>query len=142
MPVLDASVQIALVNRADGHREAARAWYSRAIADGAEVYAPWILLAEVGAGLSRGLGDPSLAHRAIERIIAEGVVQLVPVDSELAMRAAAIAIEHRIRGCDAVYVALAASLGEALVTFDEQQSARAAGMVPVLRPDAGLGKRA
>jgi predicted nucleic acid-binding protein len=136
MPILDASVQIALVNQADRHREAARAWYSRAIIGEAKVYAPWILLAEVGAGLSRGLGDPSLAHRAVERIIAEGVVRLIPVDADLAGRAARIAIEHRIRGCDAVYVALAASLDEALVTFDEQQSARAAAVVCVLRPDA------
>ena len=41
---------------------------------------------------------------------------------------------NRIRGCDAVYVALAEALDEPLVTFDEQQAARAAGVVRVLRP--------
>lgn len=133
MAVLDASVQIALVNRADPHREAALRWYRSAIAKAEPLHAPWIIVAELGSGIRRGLGDRDLAQQAVQSLIADGMVQLVPVDADLAARAAAIAIDHGIRGCDAVYVALAQALGESLVTFDQQQSTRGAAAATVLR---------
>lgn len=141
MAVLDASVQIALSNAGDLHREAAVVWHRDALASGEPLYAPWILAAEVGAAISRGQGDPDLARKTVAKLIGAGIVHLIPVDGRLAERAAAIAIDHRLRGCDAVYVALAEALGEPLVTFDEQQALRAAGVVRVLRPgeDAGGG---
>lgn len=134
MAVLDASVQIALVNRADPHREAALRWYRSAIAKAEPLHAPWIMVAELGSGIRRGLGDRDLAQQAVQSLIADGMVQLVLVDADLAARAAAIAIDHGIRGCDAVYVALAQALGEPLVTFDRQQSTRGAGAATVLQP--------
>ncbi len=134
MAVLDASVQIALVNRADPHREAALRWYRSAIAKAEPLHAPWIIVAELGSGIRRGLGDRDLAQQAVQSLIADGMVQLVLVDADLAARAAAIAIDHGIRGCDAVYVALAQALGEPLVTFDRQQSTRGAGAATVLQP--------
>lgn len=133
MAVLDASVQIALVNRADPHREAALRWYRSAIAKAEPLHAPWIIVAEVGSGIRRGLGDRELAGQAVQSLIADGMVQLVPVDADLAARAAAIAIDHGIRGCDALYVALAQALGESLVTFDQQQYTRGAAAATVLR---------
>ena len=133
MAVLDASVQIALVNRADPHREAAMRWYRSAIARAEPLHAPWIIVAEVGSGIRRGLGDRELAGQAVKSLIADGMVHLVPVDADLAARAADIVIDHGIRGCDAVYVALAQALGEPLVTFDRQQSTCGAGAAQVLR---------
>jgi len=140
MAVIDASVYIAVVNRSDHHHAAARAWHHGTAQGGEPLFAPWILVAEVSAALSRGLGDAAFAHQTVHQIADDGMVQLIPVDAALAVRAAAIAADHRIRGCDAVYVALAAELGETLVTFDRQQSARAAAAVPVHRPGgAGSG---
>ena len=52
----------------------------------------------------------------------------------LAEQAAAIAAEHRIRGCDALYVALADMLSEPLVTLDRQQLERGAAVVTTRRP--------
>ncbi|MFQ5433427.1 MAG: hypothetical protein ACE5FD_00980 [Anaerolineae bacterium] len=43
----------------------------------------------------------------------------------MANRAAVIAADYQIRGCDAVYVTLAEALGEALITLDKQQGERA-----------------
>lgn len=139
MAVLDASVQIALLNAADEHRQAALAWYTAALTAGEPIHAPWILVAEVGAGITRGLSRPALAREAVARIVGDGAITLFPVDAGLAERAAAVAIEHRVRGCDAIYVALAAILGDTLVTFDAQQSERARAIVSVLTPGAGAG---
>jgi predicted nucleic acid-binding protein len=52
----------------------------------------------------------------------------------MAERAAGIAVEHGIRGCDAVYVALAEQFGDVLVTLDRQQLERGAAVAPVREP--------
>jgi len=49
---------------------------------------------------------------------------IVPADDVLGERAAAPAADHRIRGCDAVYVALAQEHGATLITLDHQQRER------------------
>lgn len=135
MAVVDASVMVTVANRADPHHDVARDWHSRAVRAGEPLHAPWILVAEVAAAISRGQGDVSLAHRVVQCMTEGGLIHFSPIDAALAARAWAIAADRRIRGCDAVYVALAAELGETLVTLDAQQLARAAGVVEVHRPD-------
>jgi predicted nucleic acid-binding protein len=134
MAVIDASVQVALLNGADRHHDAALVWFRQAMWAGEPLSAPWILVTEVAAALGRGLGDPGLAHRAVRRMVDDTVVELVAVDSGLATRAAALAVIHGLRGCDAVYVALAAELGEPLVTLDQQQGTAAGAVVEVRQP--------
>lgn len=58
----------------------------------------------------------------------------MPISEDLALRAATIAATQRIKGCDAIYVALAAELDDVLVTFDQEQADRAAPVVRVLVP--------
>lgn len=137
MAVLDASVQVALMNARDPHHEDALRWYAAALAQERSLAAPVILLAEVAAALARGVADPALARRAIEGLRADPNLQLEPVDEALAERAALLAAEHRIRGCDALYVALAHRRGDALVTLDRQQRERGAAAVDVESPAAG-----
>ena len=55
--------------------------------------------------------------------------RLVPVEADLARRSARIARELKLRGADAVYVALARRLGIPLVTWDRDQLEQA--RVPV-----------
>jgi len=62
------------------------------------------------------------------------VIELVSVSQAMAERAAIIAADHRIRGCDAVYVALADQRGDALVTLDRQQLDRGTAIVNVREP--------
>jgi predicted nucleic acid-binding protein len=130
MPVIGASVYIALINaHEDGHDDS-WAWLEQAISAQEPVVAPVILLAEVAAALSRGMGDAWAAHRAVDQLQRSEVVELVPISQAMAERAATIAADHRIRGCDAVYTALADQLGERLITLDRQQlQRRGAGVV-------------
>lgn len=134
MPVIDASVYVALVNAQEPGHEASLAWYRRAIEQRATLVAPNIILAEVAAALSRGLGDPSLAVRAVGQLQRSRIITLAPVSHPLAEMAADIAARHRIRGCDALYVALAKQTGENLVTLDQQQLARGAAVVVTHAP--------
>jgi predicted nucleic acid-binding protein len=96
--------------------------------------APAILLPEVAAAVARGADDPALARRVLEQLVSAGLVELVAVTVALVEQAARIAADQRIRGCDAVYVALADQLADCLVSLDRQQLERAAGRVAVLAP--------
>lgn len=134
MAVIDASVYIALIHAGEPDHARSRTWFERAKAAQEPVRAPVILLAEVAAALSRGLRDRALAHQVLKQLTRAGAVELVPVSLALAERAASLAADHRIRGCDAIYVALAEQLGDCLVTLDEQQWERGAAAAVTRRP--------
>lgn len=134
MPVIDASVYVALMNPNEAEHASCWAWFENAKGVQEEIAAPVILLAETAAALSRGVGDPDLALRAVQLARNTSLIELTPVTLPLAERAASIAAQHRIRGCDAVYVALAEQLDTPLVTLDPQQLERAVAIVRAHRP--------
>ena len=49
-------------------------------------------------------------------------------------QAAQIAADYKIRGCDAIYVALAQQLDDYLITLDNQQYTRGAYIIDTRRP--------
>jgi predicted nucleic acid-binding protein len=134
MAIIDASVYVALVNAQESEHGSSWAWFEQAQAARESVIAPVILLAEVSAALSRGVGDPALARGVVQQLLRSGVIELAPVTRTMAKRAAGIAADHRIRGCDAIYVALAEQLNHRLVTLDQQQLERGAAVVTVCKP--------
>ena len=134
MAVIDASVYVALINAHEKDFARSWTWLERTRGDQEAILAPIILMAEVAAALSRGAGDPALAHRVVQQLERGGIVQLVPVTLPVALRAAAIAADYQIRGCDAVYVALADQRDDCLVTLDRQQLKCCAGIVEAREP--------
>ena len=59
---------------------------------------------------------------------------LVPLDETLADQAADIAAQHRLRGSDAVYAAVALRFGSTLVTLDREQREWIAAVIPTCLP--------
>jgi predicted nucleic acid-binding protein len=138
MPVVDASVYVALMNAQEAEHGSSWAWFQKAQAAGDPILAPVILLAEVASVISCGIGDPEPAHRVVEQLQNSKVIELIPVIPTLAERAAAIAADYRVRGCDAVYLALAEQLDDFLVTLDRQQLERGAEVVSTCKPEGLL----
>ena len=134
MAVVDASVYVALVNAGEREHASSWAWLQRAGVSQQPIRAPVILLAEVAAALSRGAGNPLLARRVVQQLVRANLIELIPVTQAVAERAAAIAADHRVRGCDAVYIAVAEQLGDDLITLDRQQLERGAAVVTTSRP--------
>jgi len=134
MPVLDASVCVALFHAGDPIHPASRRWLAERQGEEEPIVAPVILLAEVAAALSRGVGDPNLAREAVRLLRGRQLVELFPVTETLIARAAEIATELKIRGCDSIYVALARQLEMELVTDDGQQLERGAAVIATRRP--------
>ena len=134
MAVIDASVYVALINAKEKEHTSSWTWFEQAKNEQQTIAAPVILLAEVAAALSRGVGDLSLAHRVVGQLKRSRLIELVPVSLAIAEQAAVIAGDYRIRGCDAIYVALASQLEDCLITLDQQQLERAAAIVDIRKP--------
>lgn len=133
MAVIDASLFVALLKEGGPGHEAVWKWMSEAIANGQKMYAPAILLPEVGAAISRGVGDPAVAKRSIDFIKKSKIIELVPISVGLAVQAAQVAAEQRVRGCDSVYLAVAIQTGEPLATLDNQQIERGGEVVSIVK---------
>ncbi len=134
MPILDASVCVALFHAEDPGHRASRRWLAGRQGEAEPIVSPVILLAEVAAALGRGLGNVDLAQQAVRLMRERHFVELFPVTEALAASAAEIAAEEKIRGCDAIYVALARQLQMELVTQDRQQLERGAAVVVTRTP--------
>jgi predicted nucleic acid-binding protein len=134
MAIIDASVYVTLINTHEQDHARSWAWFEQAKAAQEPTVAPVILLPEVAAALSQGIDDLELAHRVVRQLRQSTTIELLPVTLALAERAAAIAADHQIRGCDAIYVALAEHLDQALITLDRQQLERGAAVVDAHEP--------
>jgi predicted nucleic acid-binding protein len=132
--VVDASVIVSRLVPHDTNHEASRHWLTRHIAAGGLVIVPALLLPEVAGAVARRTGRPRLARRAVDAVLRLPELRLVPVDDVLAHTAAGLAGRLRLRGADAIYVAVAAGLSLPLVTWDSEQRERAGRLVEVLTP--------
>lgn len=125
MAVVDASVIIATIHASDPYHEVSKRLLDDLIRSGNHFSAPTILLSEVSAPLSWAYNRPELAQKVVETLMAAPFIKLFPVSVSLAHQAAVIAATYQIRGCDAIYVALAETLDEELITLEKQQGERA-----------------
>ena len=134
MAILDASFTTASALDSDVHNRAAVAWFEVAYRTRLRLSAPAILLAELGAAVRRVTGDSIRAAETVAQFSRVGFIRFYDADIELCNAAAEIAIRYSIKGCDAIYVALAQQLDEPLVTFDREQAERAAAVIRVIVP--------
>ena len=99
---------------------------------------PMLLLPEVAAAVSRGRQDADLARRFAGALRRLPHLLLIPLDETLAQQAVALTADHRLRGSDAVYAAVALRFGSTLVTLDREQRERVADVIPTRLPAEAL----
>ena len=132
--IVDASVWVSGVTPNEVHHLASRDWLRAQVDKDAWLAAPILALAEVAGAIARRTGSPELGRRAALDLARVPVLRLIPVDDQLGREVAEIAATLQLRGADAVYVAVARSLGVALVSWDGEMLQRAGAVVEVLRP--------
>lgn len=136
--VLDASVFLnACIPTETGHA-ASRKFLQHLTGEGIPILAPTLLLPEVAATISRGQDNPGLAEQFYTSLTHLTHLTLVPLDDRLALMASSIAAHNRLRGSDAVYVAVAIRFGCPLVTLDREQYQRAAMVISTRYPSEAL----
>ena len=130
--VVDASVWVSAAIPDDVHHESSRTWLATR-RDG-DLVTPTLALVETAGAIARRSGSSALAAQAVSAIAALPNVLVVVPDEELWETALAVAGGRKIRGADALYVALAEALQLPLVTWDREQIERAGRRVTTLTP--------
>lgn len=131
---VDASVFLNAFNPYEEGHEESKALLARFGQNATPVIVPNLLQVEVAAAIARGRGDAGLARRFAEALLRLPHLVTVALDDRLAAAAAGIAADQRLRGADAVYGAVALRFGSGLVSRDEEQRERLAGVVPTFHP--------
>lgn len=134
MFTIDASVHINALNPTETGSAESQAFLAKVYEQALPVYAPPLLWVEVAAAIAR-VFDSSAQGIALAQAlrILPGYIW-VPLDDELASEACLIAAEHRLRGADAVYAAVALHYHTTLVTTDQQQINRLRAFLNVCLP--------
>jgi len=101
---------------------------------GIPVIVPSLLLPEIAASIARKQGKPDQALRLTKDVRQLPGLTLIDVDESLANLAVDIAANHRLRGSDAVYAAVALRFGTQLITLDKEQLERLPKVVSVGPP--------
>ena len=134
MFVVDASVWLSRFVSTDTHHRLSRSWVGVQLEQGNLLVSPALLLAEVAGAVARRTGLVEVAARTTDLIQRLPQTRLVPVDANLGLSSARLAAELRLKGADAVYVALAQRLNVPLVTWDREQLERGQHAVATLMP--------
>lgn len=139
MIVTDASVWVSRFLPEDSFHQASRAWLIETATAGVALVAPTIVLAEVSGSIARRTGNEQLGYQIVQQIRQLPTLQLITVDDTLGQLAAQVASSYRLRGADAVYLAVAQRLQIPLVSWDREQLDRAAALVTTYQPDEAPG---
>ena len=102
------------------------------------IMVPTLVLPEVAATISRVCGDTLLAHTFANQLSRLPSMMLITLDHQLAPQAAEAAAQHRLRGSDAVYAAVALRFGAVLVTLDREQHDRVTAVLTSYYPGETL----
>ncbi len=132
--VVDASVWAGGLLPADAHFAASRHWLAERASAGDLLIGPILVLAEVAGAIACRTSDAALADRTVQQMERMPSIRIMPVDNRLGQLAAQLAAACRLRGADAVYVALAHQLGIPLITWDDEQRTRATTFITVNTP--------
>jgi predicted nucleic acid-binding protein len=101
---------------------------------GVPIILPVLVLPEITAAVACKQNNTELALKLEQEIKMFSKVTFVDVDSSLADLAVEVAANHRLRGSDAVYAAVALRFGTELVTLDKEQLERLPKVLSVRAP--------
>lgn len=102
---------------------------------------PSLLLPETASAVAHASDDTAGALLYATATAALSHLTLVSLTSITAKQAAELAATHRLRGADAVYVAVARRYGTTLVSRDDERRSRASALVPCQTPEEALDSR-
>ena len=138
--IVDASIWVASILDSDRHHSASAAFVRRLIELRQPASVPALVWPEISGAVARRTGDPERGIKLARFLAAQNWITSFPLDSKLARESMRIAAGQRIRGADAVYIALAATRGEPLITLDAEMLERAPANVERLSPADWLQK--
>ena len=140
MFTIDASVHVNALSPAETGSPESQLFLERVSCHPWPVFSPTLLLVEVAAAIARVFDDAGQGQAVAQAIRGLPGQMWIPLDETLAEEAVRLASEHRLRGADAVYAAVAQRYETMLVTRDRQQLERLRPALPVLTPDQAFAQ--
>lgn len=138
MLTLDANVFVSASAPAEAQHAVSVTFIGRVAAQSVDVHCPSLVLPEIAAAIIRPTSNAALAAQTVSGIGLLPSITLVTLTEQRARQAAQIAISCRLRGADAIYVALAQEFGTTLITWDAEMLARGSQAVAVMTPSDWL----
>ena len=139
--IVDASVWVARFLAADRHHGVAMDCITALLERESRLVIPVLAWPEVAGAIARRTGVAANGHNAVSIIRALRWIESIPLDQSLAHEATQIAGSTRLRGADAVYVALAVMRRVPLITVVGEMLERARDVAEVFTPEQWLQKR-
>ena len=134
MIVIDASVWIARTISTDFFHSDSKRLFNRLFEQGETLAIPDIALIEIAGAVPRISGDFDRAIKVVEAVQSLSTLQCHASTGRMSQLAIAIAASQRMRGADAVYVALARELEAQLISWDVEQVERSQPLVHACNP--------
>lgn len=107
---------------------------------GDPVIVPILLVAEIASAVARVTDDRAGALQYASATAALPNLTLVALTAALGRQAAELAAAHRLRGADAVYLAVARRFATSLISRDEKQLRRGSRVAACLTPEEALAQ--
>lgn len=131
---VDASVFVnALSPDEDGSDDSAE-FISQLKIEGVAIIQPTLFIPEVIASIARKQDSTEIALEVHHELGKIANLTLVDLDNDFVNFASEVAANHRLRGSDAVYAAVALRFGTELVTLDREQLDRLPKVLSVRKP--------
>ncbi|MPY90120.1 MAG: PIN domain-containing protein [Luteitalea sp.] len=105
---------------------------------GDPVVVPALLAPEIASAVARASDDSAGALQYANAAAALPHLTLVTLTAAMARQAAELAATHRLRGADAVYLAVARRYGTTLVSRDSEQVTRGSAVATCQTPEEAL----
>lgn len=134
MIVIDSSVWVSWLVSQDVHHQTSRQWMADTLASGQTQVIPSLALAEIAGAIARRTGQATQGKQSVRQLLRLPALRVEPVDRLLAMTAASVAADLKLRGPDAIFAALAYRLDIPLVTWDNELAQRASRLITTLPP--------
>jgi predicted nucleic acid-binding protein len=135
---VDASVFVNAFNPHEAGHAASLRFLAETQERGDPVIVPSLLLPEIAAAAARATNDSDAAAEFARAAADLPQLTLVSLTPAVAREAAELAAVHRLRGADAIYVAIARRYGTTLVSRDTEQRTRSAKAVECRTPEEAL----
>jgi predicted nucleic acid-binding protein len=105
------------------------------------VLVPALALPEIAAAVARASGDVAGAIEYASAVAELPSLTVVSLTAAAARHAAELAATYRLRGADAVYLAVAERYATTLVSRDAEQRSRGSALTPCRTPEGALADR-
>jgi predicted nucleic acid-binding protein len=138
---VDASVFVNAFNQHEEGQPESLAILSAIQQTGDPIIVPTLVLPEIAAAVARASNDKTGAVQYSNATAGLPHVTLVSLTPATARQAAELAANHRLRGADAVYLAVARRYGTTLVSRDEEQRSRGSAGVTCQTPEEAMRAR-